>query len=92
MSKAYKVIDRFSEDIDLKYDIRELNPELTDESDLPLHGAKLADGPKGCESAYQAGFSRPLTLAQPNSGHRLKAHIWTTIPLQGIQWLINEPL
>ncbi|WP_343229376.1 nucleotidyl transferase AbiEii/AbiGii toxin family protein [Pseudomonas aeruginosa] len=35
LSKAYKVIDRFSEDIDLKYDIRELNPELTDESDLP---------------------------------------------------------
>lgn len=35
LSKAYKVIDRFSEDIDLTYDIRELIPELTGHSDLP---------------------------------------------------------
>lgn len=28
LSKAYKIIDRFSEDIDLTYDIRELVPEL----------------------------------------------------------------
>ena len=35
LSKAYKVIDRFSEDIDLTYDIRELIPELTGKSDLP---------------------------------------------------------
>jgi len=35
LSKAYRVIDRFSEDIDLTYDIRELIPELTGESDLP---------------------------------------------------------
>ena len=28
LSKAYKVIDRFSEDIDLTYDIRELVPDL----------------------------------------------------------------
>jgi Nucleotidyl transferase AbiEii toxin, Type IV TA system len=28
LSKAYKVIDRFSEDIDLTYDVRELIPEL----------------------------------------------------------------
>ncbi|NQD92749.1 nucleotidyl transferase AbiEii/AbiGii toxin family protein [Pseudomonas sp. CrR25] len=35
LSKAYKVIDRFSEDIDLSYDIRELIPELTGKADLP---------------------------------------------------------
>jgi hypothetical protein len=35
LSKAYKVIDRFSEDIDLTYDIRELIPEFTGHSDLP---------------------------------------------------------
>ena len=29
LSKAYKVIDRFSEDIDLTYDIRKLIPDLT---------------------------------------------------------------
>jgi hypothetical protein len=31
LSKAYKIIDRFSEDIDLTYDIRKLIPELTDD-------------------------------------------------------------
>lgn len=36
LSKVYKVIDRFSEDIDLTYDIRKLNPDLTGESgELP---------------------------------------------------------
>jgi hypothetical protein len=36
LSKVYKVIDRFSEDIDLTYDIRKLIPDLTDENgDLP---------------------------------------------------------
>jgi hypothetical protein len=36
LSKVYKVIDRFSEDIDLTYDIRKLIPDLTGEqSDLP---------------------------------------------------------
>ncbi len=36
LSKAYKVIDRFSEDIDLTYDIRKLIPDLTGESgELP---------------------------------------------------------
>ncbi len=36
LSKVYKVIDRFSEDIDLTYDIRKLIPDLIGESgDLP---------------------------------------------------------
>lgn len=36
LSKAYKVIDRFSEDIDLTYDIRKLIPDLIGEGyDLP---------------------------------------------------------
>ena len=36
LSKAYKVIDRFSEDIDLTYDIRKLIPDLIGEgNDLP---------------------------------------------------------
>ena len=32
LSKVYKVIDRFSEDIDLTYDIRELVPDLLRDS------------------------------------------------------------
>lgn len=36
LSKAYKIIDRFSEDIDLTYDIRKLIPDLIgDGSELP---------------------------------------------------------
>ena len=36
LSKAYKIIDRFSEDIDLTYDIRKLIPDLIgDGGDLP---------------------------------------------------------
>ena len=33
LSKVYKVIDRFSEDIDLTYDIRELVPDLLRDCD-----------------------------------------------------------
>lgn len=32
LSKAYKIIDRFSEDIDLTYDIRKLIPDLLDDT------------------------------------------------------------
>lgn len=36
LSKAYKIIDRFSEDIDLTYDIRKLIPDLMDDGgELP---------------------------------------------------------
>lgn len=38
LSKVYKVIDRFSEDIDLTYDIRKLIPDLIDEGgELPAN-------------------------------------------------------
>lgn len=38
LSKAYKVIDRFSEDIDLTYDIRKLIVDLIgDDGELPTH-------------------------------------------------------
>ena len=36
LSKAYRVIRRFSEDIDVTYDIRALAPDLAGGSDLPL--------------------------------------------------------
>lgn len=35
LSKAYKVIDRFSEDIDLTLDIRKLIPDLLQGKELP---------------------------------------------------------
>ena len=35
LSKVYRLIDRFSEDIDLTYDIRQLIPELTNAEEIP---------------------------------------------------------
>ena len=41
LSKVYRVIDRFSEDIDLTYDIRRLIPDLTGESgELPASSSQ----------------------------------------------------
>nr|WP_231494539.1 nucleotidyl transferase AbiEii/AbiGii toxin family protein [Bordetella petrii] len=43
LSKVYKVIDRFSEDIDLTYDIRELIPDLTGAAgELPASRSQAA--------------------------------------------------
>ena len=39
LSKVYKIIDRFSEDIDLTYDIRELVPDLLREGKAILDSA-----------------------------------------------------
>lgn len=48
LSKAYKIIDRFSEDIDLTYDIREIAPDLLrDGNPIPTsisQAKKIADG------------------------------------------------
>lgn len=35
LSKAYKAIDRFSEDVDLTYDIRQIIPDLIEDPDNP---------------------------------------------------------
>lgn len=35
LSKVYKAIDRFSEDVDLTYDIRQIIPDLIDDPDSP---------------------------------------------------------
>lgn len=47
LSKAYKIIDRFSEDIDLTYDIRELVPELLRDGNpipsTPSQAKKITD-------------------------------------------------
>lgn len=40
LSKAYRIIDRFSEDLDLTYDIRKMLPEHTGESDLPASASQ----------------------------------------------------
>ncbi|MDA8586526.1 nucleotidyl transferase AbiEii/AbiGii toxin family protein [Rhodobacteraceae bacterium] len=40
LSKAYRAIDRFSEDVDLTYDIREIIPELIDDPDNPYPSSR----------------------------------------------------
>ncbi len=40
LSKAYRAIDRFSEDVDLTYDIRQIIPELIDNPDDPYPSSR----------------------------------------------------
>jgi len=60
-SKAYKIIDRFSEDIDLTHDIRKLIPELVgSESSLPTN-RRPANGRRPCAIAAAAAWPRSET-------------------------------
>jgi len=59
LSKVYKVIDRFSEDIDLTYDIRELVP------DLLRDGKPIPDSPSQEKKVTRAVRERlPACIAQ----------------------------
>lgn len=68
LSKAYKVIRRFSEDVDLTYDIRALaadldrggNASLTAQptSRYPKHEVKRSGGRKRSVSVYRFGWRR----------------------------------
>lgn len=49
LSKAYKAIDRFSEDIDLTYDIRELLPEQTRGGAIPPNRSQMGKWTKVVE-------------------------------------------
>jgi hypothetical protein len=55
LSKVYKIIDRFSEDIDLTYDIRELVPDLLSDGD-PIPATPSQE--KKITSAVRARLSR----------------------------------
>lgn len=64
LSKIYKVIDRFSEDIDLTYDVRKLIPDLIGEgSDLPTsrsHASKWTQAVRHRLPAWIAQHVQPL--------------------------------
>lgn len=56
LSKAYKIIDRFSEDLDLTYDIRKLIADLTGEkSSCPPAAARRASGRKPFATGFRSG-------------------------------------
>jgi hypothetical protein len=62
LSKAYKVIDRFSEDIDLTYDIRKLIPDLIDGEDaLPATRSQAGKWTKAVRDRLPGWISSQIT-------------------------------
>jgi hypothetical protein len=58
LSKVYKIIDRFSEDVDLTYDIREVVPDLLrDGNPIPPLQARAKKSPTPCVIACPGGFN-----------------------------------
>ena len=56
LSKAYGVIDRFSEDVDITYDIRTLVPDLVEARGdaIPATSSEERDGRAGCARSLPA--------------------------------------
>lgn len=74
LSKAYKVIDRFSEDIDLTYDIRKLIEDLIgSDGSLPTSRSQPTNGPRRCVTACPIGLPRTCALS---SRPRLLVRKW----------------
>jgi hypothetical protein len=70
LSKAYGVIDRFSEDVDLTYDIRTLAPDLVADGvdGLPQPEVRKRSGQKRSRFAWPAGQTTLLyQLSNPRS-------------------------
>ena len=68
LSKVYKVIDRFSEDIDLTYDIRKLVSDLLrDSNPIPRQQARRKRSPVRCAAACRNGSSK---VSNPSSSRR----------------------
>jgi len=68
LSKAYGVIRRFSEDIDLTYDIRTIAGDLVGNSDAPLpasksQGKKWSEAPAATPTSSTCGRVKLLHLA-----------------------------
>jgi predicted nucleotidyltransferase component of viral defense system len=58
LSKAYSVIRRFSEDVDLTYDIRAIAGDLVGDakSPLPVSKSQEKNGQRKSERAWQTGY------------------------------------
>ena len=70
LSKVHKVIDRFSEDIDLTYDIRALVPDLLrDGNPIPASGSQEKKLLAQCAAVCRNGSSKP-------SSPSLSKHWW----------------
>ncbi|MCY4153197.1 MAG: nucleotidyl transferase AbiEii/AbiGii toxin family protein [Aestuariivita sp.] len=58
LSKAYRAIDRFSEDVDITYDIRAIIPDLVNDPKIPTRQAahRRGSGPKSSRSVSWNGL------------------------------------
>jgi Nucleotidyl transferase AbiEii toxin, Type IV TA system len=76
LSKVYKIIDRFSEDIDLTYDIRELVPDLLKDGNpipaSPSQEKKITSAVRARLSDWITEIIKPL-IEQALSGANLQA-------------------
>ena len=76
LSKAYGVIKRFSEDVDLTYDIRAIAPDLIEKADSPwprpAARRKVGARPSGSAWPNSSATSRRLISPRhsPSSGYR----------------------
>lgn len=81
LSKVYKVIDRFSEDIDLTYDIRKLIPDL------------IGEGGELPRSRSQAGkWTKTVRHRLPEwIATNIQPVIETALAEEGLQAQLNKP-
>lgn len=78
LSKVYKIIDRFSEDIDLTYDIRKLIPDLLgDDGELPINRSQANKWTKAVRSRLPDWIAKEVlpVLQQALKRDHLKAQI-----------------
>ncbi len=63
LSKVYQIIDRFSEDIDLTYDIREVVPDLLQEGNpIPTTSSQAKKVTDAVRARLQTGSNRKSNL------------------------------
>jgi len=67
LSKAYKVIDRFSEDIDLTYDIRKLIVDLVGDDVLPRTRSQANKWTKAVRDRLPDGMSSTTDRPSPEA-------------------------
>ena len=72
LSKAYKAIDRFSEDVDLTYDIRQIIPDLIEDPDNPYppNRSQAKNGRRPSALASRIGLRQSLSIDYPRRSKR----------------------
>jgi hypothetical protein len=91
LSKAYDVIGRFSEDIDVTYDVRELIPELAGDSAIPRSNSQAKKWRDAIDTKL-AAWARTKALPVINE-HAKATGVDVTVTAEGAKLIINyDPL